>query len=374
MFTTTYRPKKIEDFIGNKQIIQPFIEWLLEWNPDNKKQKCALISGICGIGKSLFVDLMLKKHDYNIIEIALDDDRDSNFMINNIKPSLKTKKTFNDKENVLVVSDIDSGQDYGFISALVECIKDSKIPIICICDNRYDQSIKQILNYCIDFKMNKPIYQDIYRLIYNIVITEKIRIKESEIKELYEQSNGDIRFIINTLQFGMRKSKKNIQSSNIFDTTSKLLMMDETIENKYETFWLSNDLHPLMIQENYINNTLNARNEVNKLENISFSADALSDTDIFDKYVNMTNWEFEPHVGFSTIRAASKCNKKAMIKFPQILGRISTMYKNKREKLNYEDVEFFKKEKTAVKKVTEPKAKKITEPKTKKETKSKTKK
>ena len=30
-----------------------------------------------------------------------------------------------------------------------------------------------------------------------------------------------------------------------------------------------------------------------------------------------------------------------MIKFPQYLGRVSTMYKNRRDKLNYEDVKFF---------------------------------
>jgi hypothetical protein len=154
--------------------------------------------------------------------------------------------------------------------------------------------------------------------------------------------------------------------------------MDETIEKKYETFWLSNDLHPLMIQENYINNTLSARDEVNKLDNLSFSADALSDVDLFSTYVNMTNWEFEPYVALNTIRAASKCNKKTMIKFPQILGRISTMYKNKREKLNYEDVQFFEKSKKTldpkIKNISEPKTKKETEPKTKKAAKPKTKK
>jgi replication-associated recombination protein RarA len=76
MFTATYRPKKIEEFVGNKQIVQPFIEWLLEWDANDKKKKCALVSGVCGIGKSLFVDLILKKHDYNIISLALDDERD----------------------------------------------------------------------------------------------------------------------------------------------------------------------------------------------------------------------------------------------------------------------------------------------------------
>lgn len=341
MFTTIYRPKKIDEFVGNKNIIQPFIQWLLEWEPTNKKNKCALVSGLTGIGKTLLVELILKKHDYNIIDLSLEDERDKDYMNNVIKPILKTKKTFDGQENVLVVSEIDAGGDYGFISCLTECIKETNIPIICICNNRFDQSIKPILNYCFDIKMTKPSYQEVYRLLYNIVVTEKIKIKEQELKELYEQSNGDIRFIINTLQFGMRKGKKNIQSSNIFDTTGKLLSMDETIDSKYETYWLSNDLHPLMIQENYINNILSINDEMKRLDNLAYSSHALSDADLFETQVNMANWEFEPHVALSVINATSKCNKKTMVKFPQFLGRISTMYKNKREKLNYENVKFF---------------------------------
>jgi hypothetical protein len=129
-----------------------------------------------------------------------------------------------------------------------------------------------------------------------------------------------------------------------------------------------------MIQENYINNTLAVTNPVRKLENLAYSADALSDADIFDTYVNMTKWEFEPHVALNTIKATSKCNKKGMVKFPQFLGRISTMYKNRKEKLNYEDVQFFEKEKPKPKKETkvkEPKPKKEKEPKLKKEAKPK---
>jgi len=374
MLTTKYKPKKVEDFVGNKQNIQPFIKWLLEWDINNKRNKCALISGVCGVGKSLFVELLLKRHDYNIINLTLNDERDKEFMTNVKRTLIKTKKTFDGQENVLVVSDIDCGGDYGFISSLTECIKDSKIPIVCICDNRYNQSIKPILSYCVDFKMTKPSYQDVYRLIYKIVMTEKIRIKESEIKQLYEQSNGDIRFIINTLDLGFKNSKKNIQNTNMFETTGKILSMDETIESKYETYWLCNELHPLMIHENYINNTLSVSNQVRKLENLSYSADALSDADIFDSYVNMTNWEFEPHVALNTINAASKCNKKVMIKFPQFLGKTSTMYKNRREKLNYEEVRFLKNENPKAKKETKPKAKKETKPTVKKASETKAKK
>ena len=351
MFTSIYRPKKIEEFIGNRHIIQPFIHWLLEWNADDNKNKCALISGLTGIGKTLLVDLILTKHDYNIINLGLNDERDKEYMNNVIKPLLRIKQTFEGQENVLVVSEIDAGGDYGFISSLTECIKETKIPIICMCNDRYDQSIKPILNYCFDIKMTKPSYQEVYRLLYNIVVTEKIRIKETELKELYEQSNGDIRFIINTLQFGMRTGKKNIQSSNIFDTTCKLLSIEETIDSKYDAYWLANDLHPLMVQENYVNNIMGINDEVKRLNNLAYSADALSDTDLFESYVNMTNWEIEPYVALSTINAVSKCNKKMMIKFPQYLGRVSTMNKNRRDKINYDDVKFFDEKDTKKEKI-----------------------
>jgi replication factor C subunit 1 len=340
MLTTIYRPKKIEDFIGNRNVMQPFIQWLLEWDANDKKNKCALVFGLCGIGKNLLVELILKKHDYNIINLALDDERDKEYINNIIKPLLKTKRTFDGQENVLVVSDIDAAMDYGFITSLTECIKETKIPIICICNNKYEQSIKPILNYCFNIKMTKPTYQEVYKLLYKIVITEKIRIKESELKELYDHSNGDIRFIINTLQFGLRKGNKNIQSSNIFETTGKLLSVDETIDSKYNIYWIANDIHPLMVQENYINNTFNVNDQVRKLDNLSYSADALSDSNVFESFINMTNWEFEPYVGFSVINAASKCNKKTMIKFPQFLGRISTTNKNKRNKMDYDVVQF----------------------------------
>lgn len=358
MYTVKYRPNKIEDFVGNKNIVQPFIRWLLEWDPNDKKSKCALISGVNGIGKSLFVELMLKKHDYNIINLSIDDDRDKETINQTIKPLLRTKKTFNGQENVLVVSDIDSsGGDYGFISTLTECIKETQIPIICICDDRFNQNIKPILNYCVDFKLVKPTYDEIYRLIYKVVTTEEIKISKQGVDKLYEQANGDIRFILNTLQLGLKKSdtSKNIQSSNIFDTTGKLFSMETSLDDKVKYYWMAHDIHTLMVQENYINNTLTTKDEAKRLENIAYSADSLSDADLFD---SVFDFELSTYVAINTIKATSKCNKKAMMKFPQFLGRISTMNKNKREKLDYENISLL-----GDKPKAQPKSKAKSEPK-----------
>jgi replication factor C subunit 1 len=333
MFTETFRPKKLDDFIGNKSIIQPFVKWLLTWEPSNKKTKCALVSGLCGTGKSLLVELVCNKYNYNIINLSIDEERNKEHITNIIKPLLKTVKTFDGQDNILVVSDIDCGNDYGFISCLTECIKESCIPIICICDNRYDQSIKPILNYSFDIKLSKPTYDDIYALVYKVVTDEKIKISLSGVKKLIESANGDIRFVLNSLQLGNKKgdTSKNIQSHNIFETTGKLLSRETELEEKMNIYWMANDIHSLMIHENYANNILNANDDIKRMENIVYSADTLSDLDI----INM-----EPYISLNTIKATLKCTNKKQIKFPQMLGKISTINKNKREKLDYETAKF----------------------------------
>jgi replication factor C subunit 1 len=340
MFTTKYKPEKLTDFIGNVQVIKSFTNWLLTWDPSNKKTKCALISGLNGIGKSLLVELVLNKFCHHAIHLSIDDERDKEEIQKTIKPLLHIKKTFDDKENVLVVSDIDSsGGDYGFIAGLVECIKETDIPIICICDDKYSQNIKPILSYCFNIVLKKPTFNEVYPLIYKVVTEEKIKTTKKQVDKLYEQSNGDIRYILNQLQMGLKKSDscKDIQSSNIFETTGRLFNMDAEISEKYLLYWSAHDIHTLMVQENYIGFIMGGQNDIRKMENLAYSSSALSDTDIID---SVFNFELEPYVAMNTIRVTAKCNKKGHIKFPQFLGKTSTRNKNKREKLDYTKVKF----------------------------------
>jgi replication factor C subunit 1 len=343
MFAIKYRPNKLDNFIGNREtIILPFIQWLLDWSPENKKTKCALISGKNGSGKSLLVELMLKKHSCNMIHIAPDEDRTKDYFTSTIKPLLKTKTAFNGNQNVLVFSDIDVASDHGFIGNLVECIKESFIPIICICDNRYSQNIKPILNYVYDIKIPLPKFDDLYPLLYKIVTTEGIKIGKSGLQRLYDSSVGDIRYLLNTLELNLKKTDttKNIQSANIFETTGLIMSQETTLDDKVAAYWMAPDIHMLMIQENYIGSTLPCQQNVMKqLTNIAYSADSLSDADLFDAtFLN----ELTPHVVFNSVKSTSKCTKKGFgqIKFPQILGKITTINKNRREQMDYEKATF----------------------------------
>jgi DNA polymerase III delta prime subunit len=216
-------PKKLDDFIGNRNAVSVFEKWLLEWDSSNKKTKCALISGKNGVGKSILAELVLEKYDYHFMNLSNDDERDKKAFNTYIKPFIKTKTALNGKQKALIVSDIDaSSGDYGFISALVECIKETEVPIICICDDRFCQNIKPILTCCLDVKLSIPGYDEIYKLVCKVVTLENIKIGKTSVDKLIRESNGDIRFVLNNLQLGLKSGHcmKNIKNSNIFDSKS----------------------------------------------------------------------------------------------------------------------------------------------------------
>jgi len=120
------------------------------------------------------------------------------------------------------------------------------------------------------------------------------------------------------------------------------------------------DIHTLMVQENYITNTINTNDSAKRMENLAYSADSLSDGDILDA---VFDFELSPYVALNTIKATSKCSKKGFVKFPQFLGRTATINKNKREKINGDDklIEIIKE--SQIKAVEKPKTKRITKAK-----------
>lgn len=49
-----------------------------------------------------------------------------------------------------------SSGDRGGITSMIALIKSSKIPIICVCNDRDSQKIKTLGGYCNDIKFHKP--------------------------------------------------------------------------------------------------------------------------------------------------------------------------------------------------------------------------
>ena len=340
MLSQIYKPTDISGIVGNKKNIDAIQQWILniETNTKNTK-KCLLISGNSGIGKTLSIELILKTMKYNIVELNSDDERDKEYIKGRIKPMLQVVKTVFGKKNALVVNDLDCLSDHGFISALIDCIKETKIPIICTCNDRYNQAFKTFATYCEDIKFRNPSTNEIYNFINPIYKKEKILISEVNAKILIENSNNDVRNTLNNLQLYNYKSEmkfdKDSTQIGIFDMAKIMLSQTSDFETKYKTFWLDSDLSPLMVHENYIANTMksNIESEANKLKicnDLFAGANYLSNIDLFENDIEATNWELMPHIAVNCISATANCHTKAQIKFPTFLAKTSTKGKNKR--------------------------------------------
>lgn len=59
-----------------------------------------------------------------------------------------------------------SAGDRGGVADLIASIKISKIPIICICNDRYSQKLKSLVNYCMLLNFRKPTKQQVVFIYY----------------------------------------------------------------------------------------------------------------------------------------------------------------------------------------------------------------
>lgn len=65
-----------------------------------------------------------------------------------------------------------SAGDRGGVADLIASIKMSKVPIICICNDRYSQKLKSLVNYCLLLSFRKPTKQQVFFLCLSL--TEKV--------------------------------------------------------------------------------------------------------------------------------------------------------------------------------------------------------
>ncbi|KAH9659429.1 Replication factor C subunit 1 [Citrus sinensis] len=333
-WTEKYRPKTPNEIVGNQQLVKQLHAWLAHWNEkfldtgtkrNGKKQndasaeKAALLSGSPGMGKTTAAKLVCQMLGFQAIEVNASDSRgkaDAKISkgiggsnANSIKELVSNEALSANMDRskhpktVLIMDEVDgmSAGDRGGIADLIASIKISKIPIICICNDRYSQKLKSLVNYCSDLRFRKPRKQEIAKRLMQIANAEGLEVNEIALEELADRVNGDIRMAINQLQY-MSLSMSVIKYDDIrqrllssakdedispFTAVDKLfgfnggkLRMDERIDLSMS----DPDLVPLLIQENYINYRPSSagRDEVKRLSLIARAAESISDGDIFN--------------------------------------------------------------------------------------------
>jgi len=383
LWVDKYKPKTVQDLIGqqgDKSCVQKLIVWLRDWyqnhsHSDEKVKakpsfgfnrnenpamfKAALLSGPPGIGKTSAAQIVCQYLNYDYIEKNASDQRSKKSMSNLLSDtySIEHFTSHSMTKHVLIMDEVDGvsgNNDRGGIQELIGLIKRSRIPIICICNDRQHEKIRSLANYCYDLRFYRPTIPQIRGLMQKILQQENIHyIKQEILDEIIQSCNQDIRQTIHSLNLWTirgTQQESSIGAKMIDKSTNqnpfelcRLSFAEEfrkkSLSDKSDIFFYDYQLMPLLVQENYLHcqPQLHSKKltDTEHLNLIAKAADSISLGDVCSQMIFSKNesWSLLPYQAiYSTVAPCSyvRGHLRGMVSFSSFFGQRSRTNKNQR--------------------------------------------
>jgi replication factor C subunit 1 len=170
---------------------------------------------------------------------------------------------------VLIMDEVDGvvgNEDRGGIQELIALIKRTRLPIICICNDRQHTKIRSLASYCYDLRFYRPPVPQIRSAMLMILKEEKIvDMNENTLDEIIQSCQQDIRQTIHSLNlWSAQGNQSRTKAATMIDKTintnpfelCRASFADEyrskSLIDKSDIFFSDYRLMPLLIQENYL--------------------------------------------------------------------------------------------------------------------------
>ncbi|XP_060772501.1 replication factor C subunit 1 [Neoarius graeffei] len=390
LWVDKYRPRSLKNLIGQQgeqSCANKLLKWLKNWHKihsgsskpaaarfgkfggkDNGSGfKAALLSGSPGIGKTTTAALVCEELGYSYVEMNASCTRSKNSLKEVIAESLNNTSIKNfysgasqtvSNKHVLIMDEVDGmagNEDRGGMQELIGLIKNSKIPIICMCNDRNHPKIRSLSNYCFDLRFQRPRLEQIKGAMMSIAFKEGLKIPPPALNEIILASNQDIRQVLHNLSMWSAtdkvmtydqakadaiKAKKDMKMGP-FDLCRKVFVSGEetahmTLIDKADLFFHDYSLAPLFVQENYIHVRPAAAggNLKNHLVLLSKTADSICDGDLVDRQIrSRQTWSLLPTQAIYASVLPGELMRGYMSQFPAFpswLGKFSSTSKHSR--------------------------------------------
>jgi replication factor C subunit 1 len=98
------------------------------------------------------------EYNYSVTEFNASDVRNKSGVNLMETGSYNLDMTKNLNKSLIIMDEVDgmSSGDRGGVAAIINMIKSSKVPIICICNDRQSEKIRSLAGHCLDVKFHKP--------------------------------------------------------------------------------------------------------------------------------------------------------------------------------------------------------------------------
>lgn len=97
---------------------------------------------------------------------------------------------------------------------MITIIKSSKIPIICICNDRQHPKMRTLANYCFDLRFYKPRLEQVRAAMASICFKEGIKITNELLDQIIVACNYDIRQCLYNLSVWSSNNKNFVSSKS----------------------------------------------------------------------------------------------------------------------------------------------------------------
>lgn len=97
---------------------------------------------------------------------------------------------------------------------MLAIIKSSKIPIICICNDRQHPKMRTLANYCFDLRFYKPRLEQVRAAMASICFKEGIKITNELLDQIIVACNYDIRQCLYNLSVWSSNNKNFVSSKS----------------------------------------------------------------------------------------------------------------------------------------------------------------
>lgn len=276
-------------------LLSRLIKWLNNWpknnngkvkhqkpnpwakNDDGAAFKAALLSGPPGVGKTTTAQLVAKHLGFDVIEFNASDTRNKKLLQSQVSELLSNKTLHgyfngnNEKlteKQVLLMDEVDGmagNEDRGGIQELINLIKNTSVPIICMCNDRSLQKMRTLTTYCFDLSFARPRIEQIKGAIMSILFKEKVKIPPKTIEEIVIATNNDVRQSLNSISLiaantdlvGVRNDngRKDLKLGPwevVRKVFSAELHKDMSLGDKAELFFYDYSMSPLFVQQTYL--------------------------------------------------------------------------------------------------------------------------